>query len=241
MVGFITFWAIEFRVSPDLYVVSPLLAPLWVSVQVCIAISFCLWIYCWVLLMFIDPGRVTDDLRRRGILRRVQLGDIPTFLQHLRICPECNVPCPIGSVHCSECGGCHLRWDHHCAFTGHCVADRNSKLFVISFFWGGICATLMTVPGAVLCCYKLRTTTLFSALHTLGFMLMMFVSGGNFVVNNFALSKTLHKYIGINLSLGKYWASFGRKWWEKILPIRLRTTQLSWPGIEWANQSTARL
>lgn len=45
------------------------------------------------------------------------------------ICRTCRVPKPPRSHHCSMCGMCVLKQDHHCPWINTCVGFRNQKFF----------------------------------------------------------------------------------------------------------------
>ncbi|GMS81148.1 hypothetical protein PENTCL1PPCAC_3323 [Pristionchus entomophagus] len=49
----------------------------------------------------------------------------------LRYCYECRVLKPDRSHHCSSCGFCAIRFDHHCPYLNSCVAAHNYKFFVL--------------------------------------------------------------------------------------------------------------
>ncbi|GMR60095.1 hypothetical protein PMAYCL1PPCAC_30290 [Pristionchus mayeri] len=49
----------------------------------------------------------------------------------LRYCYECRVLKPDRSHHCSSCGFCAIRFDHHCPYLNSCVAVHNYKFFVL--------------------------------------------------------------------------------------------------------------
>ncbi|EKX31562.1 hypothetical protein GUITHDRAFT_45920, partial [Guillardia theta CCMP2712] len=49
-----------------------------------------------------------------------------------RLCKTCKLVRPERSHHCSVCGHCVLRMDHHCPFTNCCVGLRNHGYF---FLW----------------------------------------------------------------------------------------------------------
>lgn len=50
-------------------------------------------------------------------------------------CKKCKAPRPQRAHHCSICGVCVLRMDHHCPMVSNCVGQRNLKYFVVLNFW----------------------------------------------------------------------------------------------------------
>ena len=48
-------------------------------------------------------------------------------------CSKCNIITPkfFKISHCSKCGVCVRRQDHHCPWTGKCIGYNNAKIFCI--------------------------------------------------------------------------------------------------------------
>lgn len=101
-------------------------------------ICFLMFIWCWISTAVSDPGRIVDDLKKRGLLEKVQRGEIPSSMKNLPICYICEVPMPPNSHHCDKCNSCMLSFDHHCGYIGNCIACKNIKSFHLSFYYGSI-------------------------------------------------------------------------------------------------------
>jgi len=47
-----------------------------------------------------------------------------------RWCTACEIYRPPRAAHCSVCGSCCSRQDHHCLFVANCVGERNFRFFI---------------------------------------------------------------------------------------------------------------
>jgi len=65
----------------------------------------------------------------------------------LRFCNTCHAFKPDRAYHCSQCNKCILRFDHHCPWTGHCIGNRNHKIFYVFLFW--VVITLIFNIGSI--------------------------------------------------------------------------------------------
>lgn len=54
----------------------------------------------------------------------------------LRYCDKCLVIKPDRAHHCSVCGQCVLKMDHHCPWVNNCVNFTNYKYFVLFLGYG---------------------------------------------------------------------------------------------------------
>jgi hypothetical protein len=145
LAGFL-FVCTEFFLTPKL-ISSSGHPRLWRLSWVLVLCAFSLWLWCWMTTVVGDPGSIERDLERRGILKRVQQGDIPMCLRHLPICRNSQLPHPPQAHCCAVCKACFLRHDHHCGVTGQCMADGNFKAFALSFFWGAVFGFLIVPAG----------------------------------------------------------------------------------------------
>jgi len=79
-----------------------------------------------------------------------------------RICRKCKTVKPNKAHHCSSCGRCIVRMDHHCPWVNNCVAIYNQKYFILFLFYTAACCLYsgtLLVSRFVSCTNHLRQCT----------------------------------------------------------------------------------
>ncbi|XP_070673040.1 probable protein S-acyltransferase 14 isoform X2 [Malus domestica] len=112
-----------------------------------------LWSYFSVVLT--DPGGVPPNWRpavdeERGQADPLTWSDFnglqpdPSNLR-IRYCRKCNQLKPPRCHHCSVCGRCVLKMDHHCVWVVHCVGALNYKYFLLFLFYTFLETSVVTL------------------------------------------------------------------------------------------------
>lgn len=83
-----------------------------------------------------DLAKAPSDQHKNEILSYVvKKNDLPvacrTYSGGIRFCEKCNLIKPDRCHHCSICGVCVLKMDHHCPWINNCVSFTNYKFFVL--------------------------------------------------------------------------------------------------------------
>ena len=76
-----------------------------------------------------DPaGAVVMSAAQFAIpIQRVPIGAAAVVSKY---CHSCRVYRPPRAVHCSRCGVCVARFDHHCPYLGTCIGESNYAYFL---------------------------------------------------------------------------------------------------------------
>ncbi|XP_018326991.1 palmitoyltransferase ZDHHC15B isoform X2 [Agrilus planipennis] len=114
-------------------------------------ITFIMFVWAYWQTVFTDISRVPEKFKLpEGELDRLmhanseemQRNILETFAQDLpltnrasngsvRYCEKCQVIKPDRAHHCSVCGECILKMDHHCPWVNNCVCFSNYKYFML--------------------------------------------------------------------------------------------------------------
>ena len=68
-------------------------------------------------------------------------------------CYKCKGVKPPRSHHCSTCGRCVLKMDHHCPWMNNCIGLKNQKAFLLFNMYVMICS-VWTVLRVCIASYK---------------------------------------------------------------------------------------
>lgn len=75
-----------------------------------------------------------NEENQRRLLEQLST-DLPvlcrTFSGAIRVCEKCRMIKPDRAHHCSVCGKCVLKMDHHCPWVNNCVSFSNYKFFIL--------------------------------------------------------------------------------------------------------------
>lgn len=94
---------------------------------------------------FLEPSVATNleaeesEETQRQILANAAM-DLPvenrTISGCVRYCEKCKCIKPDRAHHCSVCGTCVLKMDHHCPWVNNCVCFNTYKFFILFLFYG---------------------------------------------------------------------------------------------------------
>ncbi|KAM8961517.1 palmitoyltransferase ZDHHC4 [Pelodytes ibericus] len=91
-----------------------------------------------------DPGVVTQQNQETCM----QVYEYDNLLYHVgRECRTCHLPKPARSKHCSVCGCCVQRFDHHCVWVNNCIGALNIRLFLFYLF--SLTLTVLSLAGVI--------------------------------------------------------------------------------------------
>lgn len=169
-----------------------------------VLLAMLLWSYFSV--VFTDPGGVPSTWRPSTSEEDLENSSphdsakIPTMSQsgRARYCRKCSQYKPPRCHHCSVCGRCILKMDHHCVWVVNCVGACNYKFFLLFLLYTLLETSLVTVsllpsfiaffgdveeaaiPGSLVATFLGFVLNMAFALSVLGFLIMhISLVGGN--------------------------------------------------------------
>ena len=76
--------------------------------------------------------------------------------KYQKTCKRCRAFKPTRAHHCSICGRCIIKMDHHCPWVNNCVGIGNHKLFIVFLFWVNVVCwySLILLVGRFTYCWS---------------------------------------------------------------------------------------
>ncbi|KAH9406577.1 Palmitoyltransferase zdhhc2 [Tyrophagus putrescentiae] len=82
----------------------------------------------------VDFENTADDVINQALESVITIRNLPIYTRSfggfVRYCRKCMIIKPDRCHHCSTCGACIRRMDHHCHWVSNCVAFDNYKFFL---------------------------------------------------------------------------------------------------------------
>lgn len=92
-------------------------------------------------LLTFPADKVDEILKKIVVLRMLELHTC-TDLNRIRYCRHCHHIKPDRTHHCTACGICVLKMDHHCPWIANCVGYANYKHFILMVFYATLWCAL---------------------------------------------------------------------------------------------------
>jgi len=98
---------------------------------------------CWT-----DPGRLDSSKERPHLIRALKRFKFDNIIfEKGQKCRTCKIEKPARSKHCSMCGFCVEKMDHHCVWINQCVGLHNYRYFLSFLVLHGVICTYGTWVG----------------------------------------------------------------------------------------------
>ena len=98
-------------------------------IKISFILNYLIYIISYILTILINPG-----IPERKYFCEFMKSKNPNINEKkFTICSRCNiiVPKELDVSHCSDCDICVMEQDHHCPWTGKCIAKYNLKTFYV--------------------------------------------------------------------------------------------------------------
>jgi len=103
--------------------------------------------YIYYMACTVNPGIITEKNVKYYLKKFDKCYDGDIYMRKNN-CKTCEFDKPARSKHCTVCGHCVSKFDHHCIWIKGCVGERNYKWFLM--FIGS--HALLTAVGALVSC-----------------------------------------------------------------------------------------
>ncbi|KAM6054921.1 palmitoyltransferase ZDHHC4 isoform 1-T1 [Chlamydotis macqueenii] len=114
---------------------------------------------CFVLCSRANPGIITKS--NHASLAKIYAYDGVLFQKGV-MCPTCNMEKPARSKHCSCCGVCVHRFDHHCVWVNNCIGACNAKYF---FLYLSTLAAMAATVAVITAAFLIQVVLLSNMMH----------------------------------------------------------------------------
>ena len=105
-------------------------------------------------------------------------------IKYERVCKSCRAVKPPRTHHCSICGRCVMKMDHHCPWMNNCIGLNNQKAFVLFNFYVCICAlwTVIRIIIGFVMCFRADDCTIFRRSWGMGIAIVAILVCGLFAI-----------------------------------------------------------
>lgn len=166
---------------PDLLVVEFFLGLLSSSAAI---VLYILLNWSYSVAVFTDPGSPSKPVAASGYayLPTQELSSRENLTVkstgQARFCKKCQAPKPDRTHHCSACGRCVLKMDHHCPWLATCVGFRNYKPFLLFLIYTTIyCGLSLAVTSTWLFAEVMGDSGYSDSFMPINYILLCTISG----------------------------------------------------------------
>lgn len=141
------------------------------------AVLYILLIWCYTATVFTNPGSTTTNSNAYSALPSHIPPDAGSLTVkstgEMRFCKKCQARKPDRAHHCSTCGQCVLKMDHHCPWLAACVGLRNYKFFLLFLIYTTLfCILCAAVSGTWMWHEVLRDDSYGESLMPINYVLL---------------------------------------------------------------------